>query len=248
MATSGVKLLGVPPSPFVNRVQISLNLKSVDYEWFPLLKQLQDAEGEEAKAATVGKITEGVVLLEEAFAKCSKGKAFFGGDSIGYVDIALGSCMGWVKAVEKIANFKILDETKTPALCQWAGTFLADKAWSPLLGELRKAEGEEEKAKVMEKIGQGMALLEEAFLKCSKGGAFFGGDSIGYVDIALGGFLGWIKATEILAGRKILDGEKTAGLVGWSERFLLDKAVKDVIMEPEKLAEIYQRFQAAKAN
>lgn len=32
MATSRVKLLGVPPSPFVNRVQISLNLKSVDYE------------------------------------------------------------------------------------------------------------------------------------------------------------------------------------------------------------------------
>nr|GMC88106.1 glutathione S-transferase U17-like [Ipomoea batatas] len=126
--------------------------------------------------------------------------------------------------------------------------FRTDHLWSPLLGELRKAEGEEEKAKVMEKIGQGMALLEEAFLKCSKGKAFFGGDSIGYVDIALGGFLGWIKATEILAGRKILDGEKTAGLVGWSERFLLDKAVKDVIMEPEKLAEIYQRFQAAKAN
>ena len=30
---SSVKLLGAPPSPFVNRVQIALNLKSIDYEY-----------------------------------------------------------------------------------------------------------------------------------------------------------------------------------------------------------------------
>lgn len=89
---------------------------------------MQNTEGEEAKAATLEKIAEGAVLLEEAFAKCSKGKAFFGGDSIGYVDIALGSFMGWAKVTEQMANFKIFDETKTPALCKWVDTFLADKA------------------------------------------------------------------------------------------------------------------------
>lgn len=33
MATSEVKLLGAPSSPYVNRVQIALKLKSIDYEF-----------------------------------------------------------------------------------------------------------------------------------------------------------------------------------------------------------------------
>lgn len=35
MASSGVKLLGTTYSPYVNRVRIALNLKSIDFEFFP---------------------------------------------------------------------------------------------------------------------------------------------------------------------------------------------------------------------
>ncbi|KAF6158701.1 hypothetical protein GIB67_040215 [Kingdonia uniflora] len=73
--------------------------------------------------------------------------------------------------------------------------------------------------------------------KCSKGKAFFGGDSIGYLDIALGSFLGWIRVME-LDGLTILDAEKTPGLVGWAEKFCADSAVKEVMPETGEVSRV----------
>lgn len=66
-------------------------------QWFPLALEFRKAEGKEAKEAVLEKISEGNKLLEEAYIKISKGKPFFGGDSIDYLDIVLGSLLGWVK-------------------------------------------------------------------------------------------------------------------------------------------------------
>lgn len=66
--------------------------------------------------------------LEEAFVKCSQGKQYFGGDNIGYLDIALGSFLGWIRAVEKIAGVELLNETKVPNLAAWADRFCAHPA------------------------------------------------------------------------------------------------------------------------
>lgn len=60
------------------------------YQWFPLILEVGEAVEKDAKKAVLQKIIEGLCLLEEAFVKCSKGKDFFGGESIGYVNIALG--------------------------------------------------------------------------------------------------------------------------------------------------------------
>lgn len=59
-------------------------------------------------------------ILEEVFGKCSLGKNFFGGDNIGCLDIAVGSYLGWIKAVEKIVGIKFLDEEKVPGLVPWS--------------------------------------------------------------------------------------------------------------------------------
>lgn len=59
-------------------------------QWFPLTAEYRKADGEEAKAAVRDKVVEGTLLLQEAFIKCSKGKSFFGGHNIGYLDIVLG--------------------------------------------------------------------------------------------------------------------------------------------------------------
>ncbi|KAL6983451.1 glutathione transferase [Sarracenia purpurea var. burkii] len=89
----------------------------------PFLWEVRAPKGEEEKLAAVNQTVEGLVWLEEVFAKTSKGKDFFGGDHIGYLDIALGSFLGWLKATEKLADVNLLDETKIPTLVRWAERF-----------------------------------------------------------------------------------------------------------------------------
>lgn len=119
----------------------------------------------------------------------------------------------------------------------------------PVMSELRSAQGEEEKAALRERVIEGMILLEEAFVKCSEGKGYFGGDSIGFLDIALGSSLGWLKAMETVSGIKLIDETKTPALFGWAQRFSLNDAVKDVMPETGKLIELLKMIQSrAKAS
>ena len=106
------------------------------------------------------------------------------------------------------------------------------------------AEGEEAKTAALEKLMEMMALWEDAFAKCGKGKGFFGGDCIGYLDIAIGSFLGWLRAAEGMGELQLIDEAKMLGLAGWAERFCSHEAVKGVIPETEKLIELIKKFQA----
>ncbi|KAK3038605.1 hypothetical protein RJ639_027268 [Escallonia herrerae] len=118
----------------------------------------------------------------------------------------------------------------------------------PLRQLILFARGEEAK-KVVQETQEVLALLEEAFVKCSKGKAYFGGDSIGYIDITLGSLLGWLEVGEEVANVKFLDQSKTPGLVGWAKKFRLDDAAKEFIPEAEKLKQTVKMIQAmAKAS
>ncbi|KAK9116706.1 hypothetical protein Sjap_015653 [Stephania japonica] len=79
---------------------------------------------------------------------------------------------------------------------------------------IAKAQGPEAKAESLEQAKAGLELIEKAFKERSKGGEFFNGDQIGYLDIAFGCYVGWIRVTESMHGFKLFDEEKTPGLVG----------------------------------
>ncbi|KAJ7953730.1 Glutathione S-transferase family protein [Quillaja saponaria] len=74
--------------------------------------------------------------------------------------------------------------------------------------------------------------------KC-KGNDFFGGDGIGYLDIAFGCFLGWMRMIEELIGLKSIEEAKCPALAKWAERFAADAAVEGIIPESDKLIELY---------
>lgn len=103
-----------------------------------MMKAIGGADGAEAKKEAVQQMVEGLVLLEEAYVKSSKGKPFFGGDRIGYLDIAFGSFLGWLRVTEKLNEVKLLDEAKTPSLVKWAEKFCADPAVKGLMPETDK--------------------------------------------------------------------------------------------------------------
>lgn len=102
------------------------------FQWAPHLRANLVAEGEDVKKAQE-ETTKGLVLLEDAFTKCSKGQKFFGGDKIGYLDIALGGLLPWIAVVNKVRNISLIDESETPNLFKWAQHFSADAAVKDVL-------------------------------------------------------------------------------------------------------------------
>lgn len=112
-----------------------------------------------------------------------------------------------------------------------------------VLKELLAAK-EEEKIALKERVEEVMVALEKAFVKCSDRKAYFGGDNIGYIDIALGSCLEFIKAMEEISGLKLVDEAKTPELVGWAERFMLDDAVKNFLPETEMVVDVLKRIQS----
>ncbi|XP_011087001.1 glutathione S-transferase U17-like [Sesamum indicum] len=221
MATSNVKVLGAWPSPFVNRVRMALKVKSVDYE----LIETNPHEKTE--------------LLIKSNPVHKKIPVLFHGDK---------------RICESLIIVQYIDEVWTDgpsilpsdpydrAIARFWAAYIDDK-WFPLFQLLRDAQGEERKA-VVEKISGGLLLLEGAFVDCSKGKAFFGGDNVGYLDIALAGCVGWMRASDILLGAKFLDETKTPHLVGWVGKLYSDSSVKDLMPDPHILIELYKKFQA----
>ncbi|XP_051224608.1 probable glutathione S-transferase GSTU6 [Lolium perenne] len=92
-----------------------------------------------------------------------------------------------------------------------------------------------------------LQTLEGAFGECSKGKPFFSGDEPGYMDVALGGYLGWMRAYEVVAGVNLLDAGRTPLLVAWAERFAGLDAAKGVFPEVDQIVQFAKALQARTA-
>ena len=106
---------------------------------------------------------------------------------------------------------------------------------------------DEEKAEGTRQSFAVAATLEGALRECSQGKPFFGGDSVGYVDVALGGFVAWVHAIEKLYGLKVFDAAQTPLLAAWLERFGALDAAKAVMPDIEKLVELARMTRQAQA-
>ncbi|KAL3631101.1 Glutathione S-transferase U1 [Castilleja foliolosa] len=222
-----VQLLGAWASPYSNRVQMALNLKSINYEFIEEIFYSNKKSDRLIKANPVYKQIP--VLIHDDKPICESLVI------IQYVDDV------WADRGPSILPSGPYDR----AMARFWADYI-DKKWFPLFKELEK-EGET-RAATMGKIIEGVLLLESAFVECSKGKGFFGGDNVGYVDVVLGSFIGWIKAIELMfPGVRFFDDINAPGLTTWVERFCTHDAAKDVLSEPQKLIEHYMMVKAAKA-
>jgi glutathione S-transferase len=223
--TDDVKLIGAWPSPFVMRARIALNIKSVDYDF--LQEQLGTKSDLLLKSNPVHKKIP--VLIHGHKPVCESLIIVQYVDDVWASDAPILPSNPYDRA---IARF-------------WAA-YIDDK-WFPSLSGMARGPTEEAKKAAYEQAVEGLALLEDVFEKSSKGKAFFGGDRIGYLDIALGCFLGWLRVTEKMGNLKLLDEAKTPHLVKWAENFCADASVKDVMPVTNKLAE-FAKIIMAKAK
>nr|APX53071.1 glutathione S-transferase U [Mangifera indica]5G5E_A Chain A, TAU CLASS GLUTATHIONE S-TRANSFERASE [Mangifera indica]5G5F_A Chain A, TAU CLASS GLUTATHIONE S-TRANSFERASE [Mangifera indica]5KEJ_A Chain A, Tau class glutathione S-transferase [Mangifera indica]5KEJ_B Chain B, Tau class glutathione S-transferase [Mangifera indica] len=215
MAKSDVKLLGAWPSPYVMRARITLNVKSVDYE---LLEETLGSKSDLLlKSNPVHKKIP--VLIHNDKPICESLII------VHYIDEF------WSSGPSILPS-----DPYDRAIARFWAAYL-DEKWYPSLKGIASAQGEEAKKAAVDQVGESLALIEDTYVKLSKGKPFFGGEKIGYLDIAFGCFLGWLRVTEKTSGVKFLNEAKTPHLAKWAVRFCADPAVKDVMPETEKLAE-----------
>ncbi|KAG6488699.1 hypothetical protein ZIOFF_049948 [Zingiber officinale] len=96
---------------------------------------------------------------------------------------------------------------------------------------------EMERGRVM---GAMETLSWTAFTECGKVKGFFGGDDVGYLDIALGSFLRSIMALEKGKSVKLLDAEELPPVGGWAARFLAEESVKGLVPDGDEHLKNYE--------
>ncbi|XP_078154222.1 glutathione S-transferase U17-like [Carex rostrata] len=208
-----VKLIGSPSSLFTCRPRVALNLKGVEYDflqekWWKKSDQLLESNPVYKKIP---------VLIHNNKPICESMII------VEYIDetwTSIGPSIlpsdSYDRAMAKF--WTAYSDDKFPALLR--------NLTGPVPGDIPEA---------TEQFIASLQLLEAAFEKCSKGKRFFGGDEIGYLDIALGSHFGWIGATEKLADVRLLEKEKVPHLVEWYERYFAHPAVKDVMPTTDEL-------------
>jgi glutathione S-transferase len=110
----------------------------------------------------------------------------------------------------------------------WAA-YIDDKVRSAWVVMVFRYNYEDERAEAVARAGEALDTLEGAFRDCSKGKPFFGGDGIGFVDLVLGGYLGWFGAFGKIIGRRLIDPAKTPLLAAWEDRFRAADVAKGVV-------------------
>ncbi|KAI9174744.1 hypothetical protein LWI28_022172 [Acer negundo] len=77
------------------------------------------AEGEEKEKA-IESAAESFAFLEKQL----EGNKYFGGEEIGFLDLALGWIPHWLNVMEQVGDMKLLDADNFPLLHQWAHRFI----------------------------------------------------------------------------------------------------------------------------
>lgn len=221
-----VKLLGVWDSPFVNRVQIVLNLKGICYEYVE-----EDLHNKGELLLASNPVHKKVPVL------IHDGKAIPESQVIvQYIDeVFSGTGPSLLPA----------DPSERAAARFWAA-YIDDKLLASWL-QAARGKTEEEKTEGLKQTLVAVETMEAAFKTCSKGKPFFGGDSVGYLDVTLGALVAWVHAGAALYGMRLFDDAKSPLLAAWVERFGALDAVKAVLPDVDRLVQFAKMKQAQAA-
>uniref|UniRef100_A0A0D9XLT2 Glutathione S-transferase n=1 Tax=Leersia perrieri TaxID=77586 RepID=A0A0D9XLT2_9ORYZ len=219
-----LKLLGVWDSPYVNRVQIVLNLKGISYEYIE-----EDLMNKSDLLLRSNPVHKKVPVLIHNGKPIAESQVI-----VQYLDDAF-------------PNAGVLLLPSDPferAVARFWAVYVDDKVGSPWYTILFAKE-REEKLEAAARAISAMETIEAAFREknAAEGAPFFGGDGIGFVDVVLGSYLGWFRVIEKMIGVRILDAARTPLLAAWAERFEAADAVRGVLPDDvDKVIDFLQTF------
>ncbi|KAK7382485.1 hypothetical protein VNO80_01338 [Phaseolus coccineus] len=205
--SSEVRVLGKWASPFSNRVDLALKLKGVSYEYCE-----EDLANKSQELLKYNPVHKKVPVLVHNGNPLAESLVI-----VEYIDETWKNnpLLPQDPYERALAHFwaKTLDDKILPAI--W------NACWSDEKG---REKAEEEALEALE-------ILQEAL----KGKRFFGGESIGLVDIAAN-FIGyWVAILQEIAGLKLLTLEKFPKLYKWSQDFLNHPVIKEGLPPRDEL-------------
>lgn len=210
-----LKLIGQYGSAFVTRVKLALSLKGLSYEYVE-----EDLRNKSALLLSSNPVHKAVPVL------IHRGKPICESQVIlQYIDEA----------------FAGIDPPLLPAdpyersVARFWAAFIEDKLVSPW-DRVFRAKTEDEREEAMKQMLAAVESLEGA-LKEGRPRPFFGGDSVGYVDVVLGGAVSYAKGHDALFGSELIDAAKTPLLAAWMERFCELDAAKAVLQDVDRVVQ-----------
>ncbi|XP_028553398.1 glutathione S-transferase U17-like [Dendrobium catenatum] len=241
----GVKLIGLWLSPFVLRAKLALNIKGVEYENHEELNTWEKSELLLKSNPVYKKIP---VLIHKGRPICESMII------VEYVDEVWSSERKQILPVNHHeraeARFwayyiddKILMNHVNPSHYGLIARSISSCLQVfPRLRDHVSATTQEAKEKAVMEAAAALQPLEKFFEQSSKGNSFFGGEDIGFVDIALGSFLAWITPLEKLDGIKILRDDNLPKLTTWAQHFCSHDTVKELMPDSDKMVQVVEFF------
>ncbi|XP_047069438.1 probable glutathione S-transferase GSTU6 [Lolium rigidum] len=218
-----LKLLGVWPSPFVIRVKLALSFKGLSYEDIE-----EDLASKSELLLSSNPVHKKVpVLLHNGKPICESMVI------VQYIDEAFAGT----------GPSLLSSDPHERAIARFWAAYIDDKLVTSWIQSFR-GKTEEDKSEGTKQMFAALDTLEGALRECSKGEGYFGGESVGLVDVSLGSLLSWLNATEVMSGTKIFDPIKTPLLAAWAERFRELDGAKPALPETDRMVEFAKKRQA----
>ncbi|XP_073300369.1 probable glutathione S-transferase [Primulina huaijiensis] len=204
-----VKVFGAWGSPFSRRVEMALKLKGVEYEYIE-----EDLTNKSPQLLQYNPVHKKIPVL------LHNGKPI----------------------AESLVILEYIDETwkngpsilpKNPydrAMARFWAKFIDEKCL-PAIWKACWGAGEEQ-VKAKEEAPELLKFLDKEL----KGKKFFGGDSIGLVDIAANFVAYWSVIISELVGLELITNDKFPNLCKWMEEYVNSSFVKEHLPDREKLA------------
>ncbi|KAK1652873.1 hypothetical protein QYE76_070678 [Lolium multiflorum] len=219
-----LKLVGMWASPFVTRVKLALHLKGLSYDYVE-----EDLSSKSELLLSSNPVHKTVpVLIHDGRPVCESHII------VQYIDEAFPAAAGSTSLLPA-------DPYERATALFWAA-YIDDKVLKPWRRVFSARTGEE-RAEWMEQAVAAVDALE-GVLAGSKEGGFFGGDSVGYVDVLLGGIVRWVHATAAISGDELFDAARTPLLAAWMERFGELDAAKAVFQDVDKVVDYAKMIMA----
>ncbi|KAA8527772.1 hypothetical protein F0562_035359 [Nyssa sinensis] len=213
MGSEEVKLLGLWVSPFVRRVEWALKLKGVEYEYVE-----EDIFDKSPLLLELNPVHKKVPVLVHA------GKV----------------------VLESFLILEYLDETwkQYPLLPQDPYDRAMARFWAKFAEEellyvswIALCSQGDEKERNFKLSIEAMEKIEGEL----KGKKFFGGETIGYLDLVMGWISYWLPVWEEVGSMKILDPQNFPSTTAWMNNFLSHPVIKDNLPPRDKMIVYFQK-------